>query len=61
MKKINLFIIDNNETYLKRLREYVYTEYRDKVDIHCFTNIDIFAESIENEKNRDILMVSRDM
>lgn len=61
MKKLTLMLLDYDEAYLIRLNDYLSRMYKGKFEISCFTSKDNLLEQIKNVRNKDVLIVNKEM
>lgn len=61
MKKLTLMLLDYDNAYLSRLNDYLSNMYKGKFEISCFTSKDTLLDQVKNIRNKDVLIVNREM
>lgn len=60
MARLKVVIADCDESYTRRLLEYINSNYISSLMVSCFTKLDSFAGYFENRPPADILIISPD-
>lgn len=59
--KLSLIIVDNDEIYLSYLNKFLSSTYKGKFEITCFSDEEIFIESINTIRKKDVLIINKDI
>ena len=57
MKKLNLIITDYDEEYLNSLYVYITSEHKSAFEVNCFSDKELFLESLKETKNKESLVL----
>ncbi len=61
MTKLSLIIVDNDEIYLSYLNKFLSSTYQGQFEITCFSDEEIFLETIDTIRKKDVLVINKDI